>query len=188
MWKMTVRVAPCKGMVPWLVATIVALSAGAALATDTGSPAGTAGPQRFVAPPEPEPAPKLTPEQRAREQALRERAQERWNAVVDRDFSRAYAFEAPDYRAAHTAKEYARKFGGAVEWHLATVKSVRYDSQDKAMVEVALEVSFPLGMGDEARTEVSLDDTWVFVEGQWWRLDTPQPLGFAPPTQPSRQQ
>jgi len=142
--------------------------------------AGTMGPQSMEMPgaesAAPAPQRVLTAEEKALERRLRERAQERWNAIVERDFAKAYEYETPEYRRAHTAERYAAQFGRAVKWHMATVGSVRYDSPQDAEVTVAVETSFPLGAGQSARTTVDVKDKWRLIDGEWWRVDVPRPL------------
>jgi len=152
-------------------------------------PSGTAGPQSVQSAPAEsasQPKPKeLTPEEAARDRALRERIQQRWDAVIGRDFAKAYAFETPDYRKTHTAEQYAGQFGSLVKWFMASVKEVKYDRADEAEVVVALDVILTLAGGDTARTTVNLNEQWVYLDGQWWRRDDHKRLGSSGPSEPS---
>jgi hypothetical protein len=164
-----------------------ALLAFAALADDAEG-TGTGGPQDLPVPAveseEPAPREALTPEQAALDERLRERVQERWNAMIERDLIKAYEYETPAYRETHTPTDYARSFGALVAWHVATVKDVRYDAPHEAVVKLTLDVSFPVG-GEEVRTTVPLDDHWVYLEDEWWRVDVDRPLGKVPESKPS---
>jgi hypothetical protein len=126
----------------------------------------------------------LTPEEIQREQRLKQRAQQRWDAIIDRDFSKAYEYETPKFRAENSPKEYRAKYGGPVTHHVATVKDVRYDAPHEAVVKIMLEASFPLG-GEQVRTTVPVYDRWTYLEGEWWRLDIDRPLGAPSNPQPS---
>lgn len=163
-------------------------------ATSEARREGTSGPQDHQvedtsAAANDSPARELTPEQMAKEKLLRDRVQERWNAVIKRDFASAYAFETPEYRKAHTAEQYAGGFGPMIRWHMATVKEVRYDRANESEVVVTLDYSFPLGSGDNAvRASGDYKERWVLVEDQWWRQNVPQPLGAATPSKSSPQE
>jgi hypothetical protein len=69
---------------------------------------------------------------------------------------------------------------------MATVGSVRYDSPQDAEVTVAVETSFPLGAGQNARTTVDVKDSWRLIDGEWWRVDVPRPLATPRSLKPSR--
>ena len=101
------------------------------------------------------------------------------------DLATAYAYETPEYRKEHTLKDYAEGFGGAVSWHMATVKAVRYDRATEAEVVIILDYSFPLGSDETARTSGEYKERWVFVGDQWWRQRVERPLGAANPTESS---
>ena len=116
-------------------------------------------------------------EQLALEPALRERVKQRWDALLQRDFKAAYRFETPAYRREHTEKEFSSEFGSMVVWHVATVKELRYDRPQEAEVLIALDYSFPMPSGNDARTTGFFRETWVFLDGEWWRRNDRQPLG-----------
>ena len=103
--------------------------------------------------------------------ALKARVEDRWKAIIDRDFDKAYGFETPEYRDSHTPDQYKSQFGPFADWHLATVKDISYDAPGVAKVGVVLDVSFnpPSGDPTPVRTETYLDEIWVNIDGQWWR-------------------
>jgi hypothetical protein len=113
----------------------------------------------------------------AKDRALKARVEERWVAVIKRDFAKAYEFEAPDYKKKNSARQYAGKFGNAIDWHKATVKTIKYARPNEAEVVVTLDYSFDLPGGEPARTTGDVHDRWVFVDGQWWRRNLEEPLG-----------
>jgi len=120
------------------------------------------------------------------EAQLKQRVEERWGAVIKRDFKTAYEYETPEFKKAHTAQQYAGQFGSAIDWHLATVKSIGYDRPDEADVVIAIDYSFDLPGGDQpARTTGDLHETWLFADGQWWRRGIEQPLGGGEQTEAS---
>lgn len=121
-----------------------------------------------------------------KEAELRERVQSRWDAVIKGEMGRAYGFETPEYRKAHTEQEYREEFGRRVRWHVATLKDLRYDRPDEVEVIVTLDYSFALPAGDQmARTTVDVAEHWLYSDGLWWRRHAQQTLGGNTQSQPS---
>lgn len=104
--------------------------------------------------------------------------------MIARDFQKAYAFEAPEYRASHTAEQYAAEFGGAIKWHVANIKELRYHSADEVEVVLALDVSLPLS-DTSVRTTVDVPEPWIHRQGDWWRRHVQQTLPTRQPPDPS---
>jgi hypothetical protein len=158
---------------------------------------GTAGPQNM--------APKLTQDsdqqgeaakeskppggKLAKESELRERAQQRWDAVVKKDFTKAYSFETPEYRKENSAETFAQQFGRMVRWHMATVEELRYHRDNEAELVIGLDYSFSLPGSDETvRTTGRFKEIWVLLGDQWWRRSERQPIGGGQSSKPSRQE
>ena len=47
---------------------------------------------------------------------LEQRVRDRWQALEDRDFEKAWEYTSPNYRAIFSKQLYAKKFSYAVEW------------------------------------------------------------------------
>lgn len=103
-----------------------------------------------------------------REPALRKRVEARWAALIDRDFDTVYEFATPDYQAKVDRAEHAKSFGDLVQWHLASVKEVRYDQENEAEVIVSLTISVPLGESGTVKTMVPVPERWVYQDDQWY--------------------
>jgi hypothetical protein len=50
------------------------------------------------------------------EEIVAHRVQERWDALIKRDFATAYTYTQPGYRATISADDYAKRFGSASKW------------------------------------------------------------------------
>ena len=187
--------------VKWLyvILPLLMLVSGVAWAEGGGAPiqppAGTHGPQAMEADPgeaagaQAEPAREPTPEEVAREPRLKERAEGRWGALIAGDYTKAYAFETPEYRKQKTAEDFGRQFGRMVSWHLARVKDVMYHRPGEAEVVINLDYSFPHPDGDGMlRTTGRLVEQWVFLEDEWWHVAVPQTLPSAMQSKPSPQE
>ena len=122
-------------------AWVLALGMAGCASTGTDSPpAATAEPEKLVA----------------------DLAMARWDALIKRDFSRAYGYLSPGTRDRVTQEKYAERIRGGT-WKKASVDSVTC-KQDQCNVKVALEYSYR----DMQSIETRLDENWLLQEGKWW--------------------
>lgn len=100
------------------------------------------------------------------EQQVTEKAEERWQAMIDRDLERAYSFLSPAYRQAVPLDMYRGRIGSAVDWQDAKVESV--DCRDE-MCKVAVRVDY-LHKSSMNRYDVStlLEEKWILADNKWW--------------------
>jgi len=104
---------------------------------------------------------------------LEQRVRERWQALVLRDFEKAWEYSSPNYRARFSKQLYAKKFSYAVKWELTGVEIVNYDG-DAAVASVVVRVmSEPTKQTSSASVALgaiptTLRERWIFAEGQWW--------------------
>ena len=104
---------------------------------------------------------------------LEQRVRERWQALVARDFEKAWEYTSPEYRAIFSKQLYLKNFSYAVEWELTDVEIVNYDG-DAAVASVVVRVmSKPTKQTSTASvlvgpTHSNLRERWIFAEGQWW--------------------
>jgi len=124
------------------------------------------------------------------EDKLKERVQARWDAAINGEFTKAYAYETPEFRKANKPEDYAFRLGRArVRWHVASLKELRYDRADEADAVVTLEYSFAMPGGDTlARTSGDFPERWVYLDGDWWRQEIREPIGGRPQPKPSLEQ
>lgn len=106
----------------------------------------------------------------AQKSVIADRAKARWQALIDGDFERAYAFESPARRSVLSLQQYRGNFGNSVPWQLATVKSVEYDPDNVARVLLEIEYQ-PLVKGAEnARGIRQMAERWLYSDGGWWYI------------------
>jgi len=101
------------------------------------------------------------------EDAVRQRAQARWDALLAGEWGKAYRYMAPSYRALVEEKRYVNQFGGGAGWVSAEVVNVTCE-EDRCTVRMQVAFRPVLGarVGNVATT--SFDETWIREEGQWW--------------------
>lgn len=101
---------------------------------------------------------------------LKDRAEERWGALIKGDFEKAYTFSSPDFRAVVSAQQYRGKFGRALSWRLARVVNVSYDAPTVATVsvEVTYRASLPGTGGEMIETQSLISEKWIYKNREWW--------------------
>lgn len=109
--------------------------------------------------------PEASPEQR-----VTDRAEQRWAALIDGDFTGAYAFLSPGYRANITQRQYMGRFGGAVAWREATVAGVECDAQNACTAVITLRYLASVPGGEEYEGRRDLSERWVRSDEEWWLL------------------
>jgi len=112
-----------------------------------------------------------TPVSTDREQVLRQRVRERWEALIRRDLAAAYLFEAPVFRAAYSLEQYQRKFGKGLIWEGAVVDQVLLEGDEAATVYVNVQYQQAEMIAGEARSFSSLvTEKWIRADDQWWHV------------------
>jgi len=107
---------------------------------------------------------------RPADEVVLERAQARWNALVERDFATAYPYLTSGYRAVVPLQSYRRQSTGPAQWESAKAQSAKCEAA-RCIVSVA--ITFRLGLpghGDRVQTAY-VDETWVLEDGQWYKFE-----------------
>jgi len=105
--------------------------------------------------------------------ALEKRVEERWQALVARDYAAAYGFSTPVYRSVFPKDLYVLQFSYAVERELTGVEVLNYDAA-AAVASVAVRVmSKPVKLTSTASqaigaVPVTIHEKWMFIDGEWW--------------------
>lgn len=115
----------------------------------------------------------------AAEAAVRQRAQQRADAIVRNDSAAAYALAAPSYRRLVTLEVYAmRRAAAPVQWLAARVHQVQcpMDGAEppvrcSVQLEVTSQLRLPLAGAARAPFTGFLQQTWVRDGDQWWMLE-----------------
>ena len=103
-------------------------------------------------------------------EVLKERVEARWKHVVNGDIDKAYEFLTPEYRAVVPLQQYRGKYGRALEWRVARVAHVGYDSPTVASVsvEVTYRADLPGVRSGSIETVKTLTEKWLYMDGGWW--------------------
>jgi hypothetical protein len=98
------------------------------------------------------------------EEVVKDRAQARWNALVQGDVKAAYEYFSPGSRATMSLTDFASgiKLGF---WKVVTVDKVECGSPDRCEVSTTIEYEF---RGSRVKTPTR--ETWVRDGADWWYL------------------
>jgi hypothetical protein len=98
-----------------------------------------------------------------------QRVSERWGALIERDFPKAYQYESPGYRKVYSAEGYQGSFGDRVAWETARVAQAEIDAQ---RADVRVQVAYKTVMPDLTVVDGSryLQETWIKEDGTWYHV------------------
>jgi hypothetical protein len=105
--------------------------------------------------------------------ALEQRARERWQALSARDYGKVWEYSTPAYRSVFPKNLYVLQFSYAVERELTAIEVTNYDAPAAVASVAARVMSKPLKQTSTASMAlgaipVTVNEKWVFVDGQWW--------------------
>lgn len=103
---------------------------------------------------------------------VRQLATQRWQALLAKDYKRAYDMSAPAYRKLNSVELYTtRKMSVPVRWLSAKVVRVDCESEERCTARVEIE-SRPIAPNAPRMPLVGvISETWVRDGGQWWMFE-----------------
>lgn len=100
---------------------------------------------------------------------LTERAKQRWQALINKDWETAYNYELPAYRKTYDVNRYRAKFGRTVQWKAVEIVSVEVVKEAVlADVNLKLKYQFSLPDAEVIESDKPLKERWMKQEGEWW--------------------
>ena len=105
------------------------------------------------------------------EEAVRARAEQRWQALVQDDFAKVYAFTAPSYRKIHSLEHFRdKKQGAPMKWVGARILQIDCDAA-KCVIEAEWESKLAIPFRFNGTLKSALRETWVLEDGKWWMFE-----------------
>lgn len=103
---------------------------------------------------------------------MQARAETYWQARIAGDVKAAYALLTPAYRSLRDEQAFQRQFGAQIAVLESKVTNVTCEAE-KCVARVGLTTKPVVpGLGLPTVTAY-LDETWLLVDGQWWRHEAP---------------
>jgi len=101
------------------------------------------------------------------EKTAGERATARWNALINRNWEKAYSYQSPNYRKTYTLEAFTNNFGRAVEWKKVKLLSEKAVSDSVVDVEIEI-ISLFKDVGVEMMLPGQFFERWQKIDGTWW--------------------
>lgn len=116
---------------------------------------------------------------------LQQRAESRWQALIEHDFRRVYEYQTPAYRELYSFEHFRAGYARG-PWLSARVTEISLaeagvgesesnsesDVPITAQVNVSVEVAatFP-STSSTVRADTMLEENWIHQAGEWWYVD-----------------
>jgi hypothetical protein len=108
----------------------------------------------------------------ARDKAIQQRAQARWDALLAKDYATAYSYLSPGYRSSVSVTDYEINVRARRVQYLSA--EYRSHSCEEAACTVEIMVGYkvdrPLSRLPEWKGTSLVEERWVFTDGKWWFL------------------
>lgn len=102
-------------------------------------------------------------------EAVRQRAQERWDALQANDFERAWTYLEPAAREGIKQEDYKNHFGASVEWVDVAARNVKcITARCAVLVRMTTRVAVPTSAKGTMEITTHFEEEWMQEEGQWW--------------------
>lgn len=111
-------------------------------------------------------------EERSPEEIVRQRTNERWDALIDGRLETAYNYETPEYKELYPFAEYRNTIRGVGSWKKMDVETVDCFG-DKCIASIRIYAIIKLGMGFEAvESDARAKENWIHhsTSGQWYHI------------------
>ncbi len=102
------------------------------------------------------------------EDAVTQRANARWEALIKGDMAKAYTYSTSGFRAVVDVEGFKGRTGIAGRWLGAQVTSVSCDTPERCKAIIRLEFSTLIPGFSKDRMNTHIDETWLLEDGQWW--------------------
>lgn len=101
------------------------------------------------------------------EEIVTQRIEARWDALIKRDFEKAWEYTQPSFRALVPQKDYRNRFGAAGQWKGMQVHQVKCEAERcTARLRLTSIINMPRFRGQELVGYIN--EVWVRADGQWW--------------------
>ncbi len=101
------------------------------------------------------------------EEAVKQRATERWQALIKGDYKAAYGYLAPSVRSVNDYERYRASFGAAIKWLEVEVVNVACEPE-KCSARIKIVSAPHPSLRFPANITSGIDETWLLEDGKWW--------------------
>lgn len=101
------------------------------------------------------------------EEAVRAKAQQRWDLMLKGDMAGAYEFLSPASKASLPKEMFLKRRGGGRFWRTVTMEKVECA---KETCKVTIVLTYDLA-ADVKNLSREIVETWILDEGAWWLVE-----------------
>ncbi len=103
-------------------------------------------------------------------EAIRTRAEARWQALIQRDFARAYTFLSPGKRSAMTVEQYINMpRDSRITWTAANWLGTECEAgRCLARLRISTEYQHPNPGAGRVPVSAPVEEVWLEIDGQWY--------------------
>jgi len=103
---------------------------------------------------------------------VRKLANQRWHYIVDGKFDKSYDMTVPSFRKLKTKENYTLSMMSAnAKWQSGEVVKVECETLTcKVTVKAVSQIALPTRF--KGPLVSAQDETWIFEDGQWWKLES----------------
>ena len=108
----------------------------------------------------------------ARDKAIQERAQARWDALLAKDYATAYEYLSPGYRSATSATDFEIAFRSRRVQYLSA-EYQGHDCEESACtvrMKLGYKIVRPVAGLPEWKSDSVVEERWINSAGKWWYL------------------
>lgn len=106
------------------------------------------------------------------EQIVRQRVNERWDALIEGRLETAYTYETPEYRELYSFPEYRNTIYGVGSWRKMEIEDIDcVDDKCVANIRIYVNIEFGKSFGTIA-TDALTSQNWIknSTSGQWYHI------------------
>ena len=96
---------------------------------------------------------------------------ERWQALFDGDYKKAWEYLGPGFRKRVPLEAYTLRFIGKTQWKNAQMEKVVCEDDQHCVVTVIADYHY---VGNEMfpayDDNALIDEVWIQMDGQWWHI------------------
>ena len=106
------------------------------------------------------------------EEAVRQRVNERWAALIEGRLETAYTYESPEYRELTPFTDYRKTIRGVGSWKKIDIETIDC-GDNKCVATIRIYATINVGMGFEAvDSDARAKENWIHhsTSGQWYHI------------------
>ena len=106
------------------------------------------------------------------EEIVRQRVNERWDALIEGRLETAYTYETPEYRELYSLVDFSKTISGVGSWRKIEIDDIEC-VDEICVADIVIYATIHLGMGFEVvESDARAKENWIqhSTSGQWYHI------------------